>query len=375
MKSLTTWLLFGLAASANAAGCNRDNCFRGLLGKKLTKECLSYASAAKTDPPTYTYTRDVMQVKQVIITPSAVVLHKTTIGEAKIITTTIYTTLPPAMEAAGTTSTPKLVKRAEIPIPKYVSSVCSGEVGRRFLSACSCIIAELNTAKANVVLPAVTPRSTTITNCVTKLHTTTLPIPTSTVIVTAAAATSVKTVVEVVKSTPSARPQSTTFKIKLKGGLHDGRYLFPGPVFDEQPGIYYSMFTPNRDDSIDFKMNKDGVISSISGGLNLTYSTDFDDDSRYPPEKEGDPMIRVPSFVFLMAAETQAIPDYNSYPIKCALTGTDLACGAGAKRIESGWYAFGIDATNYIPTLGLCKPNHDWIYWPGQKVGLSIEWN
>ncbi|KAK6502664.1 hypothetical protein TWF506_003242 [Arthrobotrys conoides] len=374
MKFITALLLFGLAASTNAAAaknCNRDNCLRGLLSKKFTKECQSYASAAKATPPTFTYTQQVMQLKQVVITPTAVVLCTKTVGEAKIQTTTIYTTLPPAMEAAGTTSSPKLVKRAAPVIPKYASSVCNGDVVRRFISACSCLVSELNTGKA--ILPPVPYKTTTVVNTVMKYHTTTLPIPTSTITVAPPAA--IKTVVEVVKSTPSARPQGTTFKVKLKGGIHDGRYLFPGPVFDEQPGIYYSMFTPNRDDSIDFKISKDGIISSVTGALNLTYSTDFDDDSRYPPEKEGDPMIRVPSFVFLMAAETQAVPDYNAFPIKCKLAGTDLACGAGEKRIEAGWYAFGIDATNYIPTLGLSKPGYDWIYWPGQKGGLSIEWN
>ncbi|RVD90384.1 uncharacterized protein DFL_001350 [Arthrobotrys flagrans] len=374
MKSITALIILGLAASANAAAfasCNRDNCFRGLLRKKFTNECLSYASAAKTAPPTFTYTRDILQQKQVIITPTAVVLCTTTLGDPKVITTTISTTTVVTVESSSTTEAAKLAKRTHIPIPGYASSVCTGDVGRRFLSACSCVVAELNT---EVVLPAVTPCSTTITNTITKYLTTSLPIPTSTITVTPA---STKTVVDVKKVVQTASPKDPTFKIKFKGGMHDGRYLFPGPIFDEQPGIYYSMFTPNRDDAIDFKINKEGVISTVSGGLNLTYSTDFDDEALYPPENEGDPPIKVPSFVFLMADTAQAIPDYNSYPIICNLTGTDnqLKCAAGAKRLEPGWYAFGIDETNYIPTLGISQPGYDWMYWPGQKVELAVEWN
>ncbi|KAK6496064.1 hypothetical protein TWF481_002088 [Arthrobotrys musiformis] len=322
-----------------------------------------------------TIAKQSVQQKVVTISPSATVLCTSTIGKAEVTTRTVSSITVVTVEsaAAATTSAPKLGKRAQIAIPAYASSVCSGNVAARFLSACSCVVKELNTG---AVLPAVAAKTVTVTNVdtVTKYHT--LPPPTSTIVVTPSPV--VSTVTELSKATQIARPYDKSFKIKFKGGMHDGRYLFSGPVFDEQPGIYYSMFTPNRGDAMDFKLNKDGVISSVKGNMNLTYSSDFDDDSRYPPEKEGDPPITVPSFVFLMEDTTQAIPDYNSSPIKCKLVGDDnLACTAGDQnqRTETGWYAFGIDETNYIPTLGLGKPGYDWMYWPGQKVVLVADYS
>ncbi|KAK6342214.1 hypothetical protein TWF730_001692 [Orbilia blumenaviensis] len=306
----------------------------------------------------------------------APVIQTTTLGETLVVTETIGTTKTIVSEASVVSATKRVVKRdaVALPSPSIVSQYCTSDTGRRFLSACSCIVAELTTG---VTLPAVTPRTVTVTNTITRHITTSLPTPTSTLIITPK---STKTVTDVTEVTPSANKNAAkSFKMKFKGGMHDGRYLFKGPIFEEQAGIYYSMFTPNRADGIDFKISKDGVISTLIGdeGYNLTYSRDFDDDALYPPEKEGDPPIKVPSFVFLMSESTQAKPEYNAYPIKCSMAGNDFSCVAGFdnKRTESGWYAFGIDAENYIPTLGLGKPAYDWMYWPGQKVTLVADWN
>ncbi|KAK6522397.1 hypothetical protein TWF281_002959 [Arthrobotrys megalospora] len=374
MKPVTALLLLGVAAYVDAAQplkCDRDNCFRGLLGKKFTKECLSYASALKIAKPTFTSSKQIVQTKHVTITPK-VVLYTTTLGEAATITETeSSTTTVTVQEKPAATK----VKRGNVAIPSYVYSVCASDTDRRFLSACSCILPELTRGAS---MPAVATQCATVTNTVTKYITTTLPAPTSTVTITPKATKTVTDVTTVTETAKAEVKEEATFKIKFKGGIHDGRYLFPGPIFEEQPGIFYSMFTPNRGDALDFKLTSDGVISSVTGGMNLTYSLDFDDGSLYPAEKEGDPPIKVPSFVFLMAAEAQAIPEYRASPIKCEVaTGDVFNCQAGAEkeRTETGWYAFGIDETSYIPTLGLGKPGYNWMYWPGQKVTLGPEWN
>ncbi|KAK6330621.1 hypothetical protein TWF718_002818 [Orbilia javanica] len=375
MKSITALLLLGLTAAVNAAAapkCARDNCLRGIIGKKFTKECQEYLGAATGAASVVTVTKEVIEQKVVTVTPTNTVLCTTTLGDPKTIIVTVSSTkiVAPTSGAASVTSAAVVSKRAEKLIPATVSKLCAGNVASRYASACSCALAELMTGSAPAG-KAATPQTTTVTNKVTKYSTTTLPVPTSTITVTPVVT---KTLLEIKEATQTPAAEKT-FKIRLKGGMHDGRYLFPGPIFDEQPGIYYSMFTPNRGDSIDFKINKDGVISTTTGGLNLTYSTDFDDDMLYPAEEGAPPTIKVPSFVFLMAEATQAIPDYNASPIICTLSGDNLSCTAGEKRTESGWYAFGIDETNYIPTLGLGKPGYDWMYWPGQKSGLVVEWN